>query len=367
MCRSVRPGRRAFTLVELLVVIAVIGVLIVLLLPAVQQVREAAARTRCANNLRQIARAAHLCQDAHETLPPYHPAGIPTGTFFSGPGNNGTVLYFLLPFLEQNALFEGGAFAGPQGTVHDINVTLHSGLPPTFPPTPPFAAQQPISIFQCPSDPTMPPDGTLPVSGNYAPGSAHFGNAVTYAYGSSSYACNYLVFGNIYAGSNFYSAANPDGFVIHGHLTGIPGNLPRIPATIPDGASNTLLFAEKFAMCQWFKGHNVTTPLPGGNLWSGGGDPSPPESGFGVEEFGDNTAQWAPGIAMETPWADGTRFQVLPPPTQCDVAYPQSGHASGLVAAMADGSTRTIAPSISAGTWYAICTPDGHEVLNADF
>jgi prepilin-type N-terminal cleavage/methylation domain-containing protein len=359
--------RGAFTLIELLVVLAIIGVLIALLLPAVQMVRAAGARTRCANNLRQIALAAHLCQDAHGTLPPYHAAGIPSGTFFSSPGNNGAVLYFLLPFLEQEALFEGGAFPGPQGTLHDINVTLGSNAPPTFPPTPPFAAQQPVAIFRCPSDPSFPPGGTLPVAGNYASNSTHYGNPVVYEYGTSSYGCNYLVFGNIYAGGSYYSAANPDGFVIFGTLTGIPGNLASIPATIPDGTSNTLLFGEKFAVCQWFKGHNVTTALPGGNLWSGGGDPSYPESGFGVLEFGDNTAQWAPAIAMETPWSDGTKFQVNPLPTQCDVAYGQTGHASGMVAAMADGSARVLAPSISAATWYALCTPDGGEVIGNDF
>jgi prepilin-type N-terminal cleavage/methylation domain-containing protein len=365
------PDRRhvpqAFTLIELLVVLAIIGILIALLLPAVQKVREAANRIRCSNNLRQIALAAHSCQDAHGTLPPYHPSGISPGTFFSSPGNNGTVLYFLLPFLEQEFLFEGGAFSTAQGTFHDVNVTLHSSAAPTFPPTTLFAAQQSVTFFQCASDPTMPPGGTLQVSGNYAPGSAHFGNPLTYNYGSCSYGCNYLVFGNIYAGSNYYSAANPDGFVIFGTLTGIPGNLPRIPATIPDGTSNTILFGEKFAVCQWFKGHNVTTPLPGGNLWSGGGDPSAPESGFGVLEFGDNTAQWAPAIAMETPWSDGTKFQVNPLPLQCDVAYGQTGHTSGMVIALADGSTRTLAPSISALTWYALCTPDGGEITGVDF
>ena len=96
-----RRRRRAFTLIELLVVIAIVAVLIGLLLPAVQKVREAAARIQSANNIKQVALASHSCHDAHRRLLPM------LGDYpDSGPnGGTGTVFFHLLPFAEQDNLY----------------------------------------------------------------------------------------------------------------------------------------------------------------------------------------------------------------------------------------------------------------------
>ena len=134
---------RGFTLIELLVVIAIIAILIALLLPAVQQAREAARRTQCRNNLKQIGLALHNYHDTFRLFPP--------GVIRDGQNNSEAWGWtvFILPFLEQANLYN--QLDPDTYRLRD----LLAGLNPTYPAPTANAAilQNPLSVFICPSDP----------------------------------------------------------------------------------------------------------------------------------------------------------------------------------------------------------------------
>ena len=135
--------RRGFTLIELLVVIAIIAILVALLLPAVQQAREAARRTSCKNNFKQIGLAFHNYHDVHRSFPPGFARSNPGG---SGRGWGWGVL--ILPFLEQPALFDQ---INPNRA--PFPVTMETGSPEIAVRT---TLQQPLAVYRCPSDPGAP-------------------------------------------------------------------------------------------------------------------------------------------------------------------------------------------------------------------
>jgi len=352
--------RRAFTLIELLVVIAIIGILIALLLPAVQKVREAANRTKCQNNVRQIALACHNCNDSLGSMPPFHPYGVAPTTYFGRSGNQGSVLFFLLPFIEQDQLFKSGAYSTNGGNVFSPYVQQNKATVPVQPPAVPFpvsntadpqyVCQGTVKPYICPSDPTAPATGLLTFDAT--PTSAGTMSA-------SSYACNYLVFGIPFsnppdsAGNGGWN--DPDTLMAHSGNSGYiaPASAPKVGASFSDGTSNTILFAEKFAKCSWYAGNATgsVSPQEGGNLWA----------------WDQHTAQFAPAFAMESPWNDGTKFLLQPTDVQCNAAYPSTGHSGGMVVAMADASGRTVQASINSTTFLQVCTPNGGEIIGNDW
>jgi len=146
MCRFPERDRwRGFTLIELLVVVAIIAILIGLLLPAVQKVREAAARTTCSNNLKQLALACHTAGHANDHLPRNLVQPHPTD-LYQNLHNRGTWLVMVLPYVEQDALYRQITDLGLDGA------TAAGVLPRKLP------------LLRCPTDPT---DPGAPVS-NYA-------------------------------------------------------------------------------------------------------------------------------------------------------------------------------------------------------
>ena len=140
-------SRRAFTLIELLVVIAIIAILIALLVPAVQKVREAAARTQCTNNLKQIGLAIHNYNGAHKFYPNLALCGAGAEDFNPGMSSawahfrHTPVSVFLLPFLEQDSIFQRWNLTNPNasgtdtanpGPMGDTNNSLASRVLPVF-------------------------------------------------------------------------------------------------------------------------------------------------------------------------------------------------------------------------------------------
>jgi prepilin-type N-terminal cleavage/methylation domain-containing protein len=318
MARSWKRNH-AFTLIELLVVIAIIAILIGLLLPAVQKVREAASRTKCTNNLKQIGLAIHNYNGAYNVVPPVE--GVPPGAFNPYTGNfnsacpsgaYGTLFFYILPFMEQNNLY-----LMANGDSMNVGSVIVPG-------------------FICPSDASQqtPPGG-----------------------------CGYMISTNI----------QRDGFASCCYASNVmvfePRGTQSLEVAMPDGTSNTVIMAERFKNCNNVAGGGCTLPAWAWNTIRNGGDPwSSPTFGAQQDQNATGNGQYgemnAGGAEFDY---NGIGFQAGPSVAQCNWYVTQGSHTGSMQVGLGDGSVRGVTLGVSVQTWIFACTPNDGNPLGSDW
>jgi prepilin-type N-terminal cleavage/methylation domain-containing protein/prepilin-type processing-associated H-X9-DG protein len=304
-----RNGRKGFTLIELLVVIAIIAVLIGLLLPAIQKVREAAARTQCYNNLKQIGLGMMSYESANGGLPPSRTTGGVAGAPYFPFQHSWTAA--LLPYIEQTASF------------NLYNYKAHWNNPVNYP-----AVRTYLKLFNCPMTPNQ-PRADMTVAAQPSAGDYHALNAIKNFVGVNCF--------------GYIGVLNPDDSRLVGAMRRDANT--RI-MEILDGTSNTILVAEDAGRPAFYNAsRQVFDPVGKEGGWAD------PNGAFSLD--GANTDGSIPGGC----------------PLNCSNNSELYGfHTGGASVVFADGSVHFLKQSIDLCVLAKLITRAGEEVISgADY